>query len=45
MAEWVWCHNIKNTTEHNNWHTPVEIEELLYNEGVDARKGSVKAKV
>jgi putative transposase len=43
-AEWVWWHNNKNITEHNDWHTPIEIEEMLYNDGVDARKGSVKAK-
>jgi putative transposase len=39
-ARWVHWHNTGNITEYNDWHTPVEIEEMLYTDGIDARKGS-----
>jgi putative transposase len=39
-ARWVYWHNNSNITEYNNWHTPIEIEEMLYTTGEDARKGS-----
>lgn len=38
-AEWVHWHNNYNISEHNNWHTPAEIEEIIYTTGEDARKG------
>ena len=40
--EWVWWHNNRNITEYNNWHTPAQIEEMLYTDGEDGRKGSSK---
>ena len=39
-ARWVKWHNTKNITEYNNWHTPAEIEQMLYTTGEDARKSS-----
>jgi len=40
--EWVWWHNNKNISRYNNWHTPQEIEEMLYTDGEDGRKCSRK---
>ncbi len=39
-ARWVHWHNNSNITEYNNWKTPIEIEEMLYTTGEDARKCS-----
>ncbi|MDR2163213.1 MAG: hypothetical protein LBO70_04635, partial [Clostridiales Family XIII bacterium] len=41
-ARWVHWHNTKCISEYNDWNTPVEIEELWYSNGIDARKGSSK---
>jgi putative transposase len=43
-AEWVHWHNDSNISERNGWHTPIEIEDMLYNDGVDARKGPKNGK-
>jgi len=40
-ARWVHWHNTKNITEYNNWHTPEEIEEILYTTGEDARRNAI----
>jgi putative transposase len=41
-ARWVVWHNEKCICEYNDWNTPLEIEEMWYIDGVDARKSSVK---
>ena len=43
-AEWVVWHNNANITEYNNWHTPIQIEEMVYTTGEDARRGKKTAK-
>ena len=37
-ARWVKWHNSSNITKYCNWHTPDEIEEMLYTTGEDRRK-------
>lgn len=37
-------YNNEHITEYNNWHSPVQTEYLLYNEGVDVRKDIVRGK-
>jgi len=43
-ARWVRWHNNSNITEYNNWHTPKEIEDMIYTTGEDARKASKHVK-
>jgi transposase InsO family protein len=43
-ARWVHWFNTGIITKHNNWMTPVEIEEMLYTTGEDGRKYSQKGK-
>jgi putative transposase len=40
-ARWVNWHNAEYICEYNDWNTPMEIEEMWYSDGIDARKGSV----
>ena len=40
-ARWVNWHNKEYICEYNNWNTPLEIEEMWYSDGIDARKGSL----
>jgi len=42
-ARWVNWHNTRCISEHNDWNTPVKIETIWYDDGVDARKGSLKS--
>jgi putative transposase len=37
-AKWVNWYNTKRISRHNNWNTPLETEEIWYNNGVDTRK-------
>jgi len=37
-AGWVHWFNTKRISKYNDWHTPVEVEEMWYNQGIDARK-------
>ena len=39
-ARWVHWHNNSNITKRNDWHTPMEIEEMYNTLGIDARKAS-----
>ena len=43
-ARWVHWHNNSNITEYNDWHTPIEIEDMIYTTGEDARRGSKHGK-
>jgi len=39
-ARWVHWYNTRRISEHNNWNTPVEVEEMWYSNGIDTRKAS-----